>query len=151
LLKADHPAVWNTLEEVGSPLSALIAMIEGHPIVAEGSAAAHQLLGVDQQMRMIIVSPDVRTYALLATFVPAVRLDGVVTSGHYASTVLVRGPGQASSIYRIPSGGTTIRAPVRLSIGLNRVVFTPVRTSLEAVTPSAQLQLYVKGVSLASD
>jgi hypothetical protein len=152
LLALNHPATWKTLQDIGSPLSRAIAILEGHPVLVEVSSPQLPLLDVGEQAEVIVVSPDARAAALLATWAPAVARGDAVERAAYASRVLVRGPGHASATYAIPAGGKTTRVPVQLSPGLNRIALIPLATATKrANTPTnAQQLLYVESVSVTS-
>jgi hypothetical protein len=154
LLASAHPDTWKTLEDLGSPVSRGIAVLKGHPVLAEVSSSELPLLSPGEQAELVIVSPDTRTAALLASWLPVVE-GAAATLYHtsHESTVRIRGPGHLSSVYRVPAGGETARIPVRLHPGLNRIAVVPLSTEAsgaEVVAPGARRVLYVTSFALAS-
>jgi hypothetical protein len=153
LLATTHPGTWRTLEDVSSPISTAIATVEGHPVLAEVSAAQLPLLEVGEQARLVTVSPDTRTATLRATLAPAAATAAGVQRASYASSLLVGGPGHASSIHRVRPGGEAARIPVHLSAGLNRLALTTLASESAEATAKAPISnqlLLVENLSVAS-
>jgi hypothetical protein len=152
LLATSHPGTWKTLEDIASPVSRAIAVIEGHPVLAEVTGSHLPLLNVGEQAGLTVVSPDARTATLLASLTPSTRAGAVVGRGAYPSALLVRGPGHTSSIYHIRAGGEAVRIRVRLGPGLNRFALVALGAEAKRLrsppTVSEQL-LLVENVSLA--
>jgi hypothetical protein len=154
LLASTHPGTWQTLEDVSSPISTAIVTVEGHPVLAETSEPNGSLLAVGQQDRLIIVSPDARTTALLATWAQVERNGDALERAAYPSSILVRGPGHAHSIYRISPGSRASTIPVRLNTGLNRLALIPLASEIPGSStriPASQQLLLVESLSLASN
>lgn len=152
LLALNHPGTWNTLKELGAPVSTAIAVFEGHPVLAETSAPELPALYVGERANVTIVSPGTRHIALLAVWTPAVRVENALERAKHSARVLVRGPGHASSIYRIRAGGEAARIPVRVGLGVNHIELIPLATEATettTATPASQQLLYVEKVSLA--
>jgi hypothetical protein len=119
-------------------------------VLAEVSSPQFPLLSAGEQAELIIVSPDTRTAALIAAWLPVVK--GVTHALYHTthdSKVLIRDPGYPSSVYRVPAGGETARIPVHLRPGLNRVALVALSSRLPPPAPGAQRLLYVESLSLA--
>jgi hypothetical protein len=157
-LAVTHPNTWKALEDLSSPISAAIANVVGHPVLAGISAlnltqvpsrdaAGHRVqitvfsLSSVERAELTIVSPDARTVALVAS----VRLSA---GGRYA--LRIDGSGNAGRSYPLPQVGGVVHIPVRLGWGLNRLALTPVVTSARNLPATAQVVL-VRGLSLQSD
>jgi hypothetical protein len=153
LLAVHHPGTWKTLEDVSSPVSRAIAIVAGHPVLGEVVASQLPLLNVGEQAELVIASPGVRSSALLAAWIPAMRSGGEVERAKYDSAVLIRGPGGVSSVHQIRAGGEQVRISVRLRPGLNRVTVVPLAAGASGAGPPipiSQQLLYVDRLSLAN-
>jgi len=152
LLASTHPATWNTLQDIGSPVSTLVAMVNGQPVLAETSAPTPSVLGVGDPVNVTIVSPGTRTVQLSATWIPVTAVGGAVEPATRTATLLVRGPGRASSMYRVQPGGKPVRITLHLGRGLNRLALIPLGTTANGSVSTrqsfSQLVLY-RGLSLA--
>jgi hypothetical protein len=155
LLATTHPGTWKFLEDVTSPVSRAVAMVEGHPVLGEVTAPHLPLVRFGERANVTIVSPDSRRAVLLATWEPTASAGGPVGRGRPGSALLVRGPGHAASSYRIRSGGEPTQIPVALTAGLNRLSLTPLvleaRGGRSAVEGSSQPPLLLLSVSLARE
>jgi hypothetical protein len=151
LLATTHRGVWKTLQDIGSPVSRVIASVEGHPVLAEVTGIEVPEIYAGGQKELVIVSPDARTAALQVAWVPVARSGTELLSLNRGSAVRIRGPANASSVHRIRPGGEVARIPLHLVPGLNRVTITvlPIQaaTAGPAVPISAQL-LYVENLWL---
>jgi hypothetical protein len=151
LLATTHRGIWKTLQDIGSPISRTIAVVEGRPVLAEVTGVETPEVFAGKNKELVIVSPDTRTAGLEVDWVPAVKRGAELVSPSDGSTVRIRGPGNAASVHRIRSGGEVLRIPVHLSPGVNRVTITPlpIRPSPAgpAIPISAQL-LYVESLWL---
>jgi hypothetical protein len=154
LLATEHPGTWRTLQDISSPIARAVAIVEGHPVLAEVSIPSLPLLGVGERADLVIVSPDSRTVALHADLVPATQLGTAVATATYAAPLMVHGPGDTHSIYRVRPGGETVSIPVRLSPGLNRLALIPLPASSgpgKARVPASRQLFFLRGrFSLAS-
>ncbi len=120
LLAVEHPGTWHTLEEIGSPLTRAIALIEGRPLLAEFSSP--ELLEVGEQVQVLIVSPDARRVLLLAELLPIVQQsNGNLRRGGLADTLLVRDSGRVPLVARVPPSGGHVYIPLQLRPGLNHL------------------------------
>jgi hypothetical protein len=154
LLATTHPGTWRRLQDIGSPLSTAIAIVEGHPEMAEIYATHLPVLDVGEQADLTVVSPGTRTATLLARWFPAARSGKAIVRVPYAAAVLIRGPGHRSSMYRIRASGEVARIPIRLSTGLNRLTVVPLATLATGTTPavpSSRQLLFVGKLSLTSN
>jgi hypothetical protein len=151
LLATTHPGTWRTLQDLSSPVSQAVAIVEGHSVLAEASAPNFPLLLPGEAAHVVIVSPDSRTTMLLAALIPAVESSGGLVRGGYSSSLLVSDPNHASSTYRIPAGGAVIRISASLGPGLNRLALTPLASKANGASaaPASQHVLYISGLSLA--
>jgi hypothetical protein len=147
LLSKTHPGTWNTLESVTAPISTVMAVLAGHPILA-GVQAANQAelspvsltsigrgvesfwLTVGTSARLTIVSPDQRVAAIVATMEPGAELRRGATL-----SVRIADASRAPREYSIDGGGP-LRLPIELKRGLNRLVLTPVATATNTPNPA---------------
>ncbi len=151
LLASTHPATWTTLQDVGSPVSTLVAMIGGQPVLAETSAPKSSLLRVGEPVNVTVVSPGSRTVLLSARWIPVTAVGSAVEHATRIATVLVHGPGRTSSTYRVRPGDETVRIPVRLDRGLNRLALIPLATEANGRASTRQLPselVLYRGLSL---
>lgn len=169
LFDSTHPGTWSTLEDVGSPLSAAIATVAGHPVLAEIHATETYRaapvnytslespikefgVGVGERTSLTIVSPDARAVTLVARMVPGITTPGGAEPSTAAAKLLVRGPRHTDFTYTIPPVGAKLRIPLRLGGGVNHLTFTTLAAPPNRVKPaipgSRQL-LVVTSVSLA--
>ncbi len=124
-LAVRHPHTWRTLEDAGAPLSTAIDSIIGHPVLAANFERASTgvnelLLAPTQRETLTVVSPGVRTAALILTgeLLPGTQYRlGIDASG------------SPTAIYRVPHGGEVLELPLRLHRGLNHVTFFPIPLS----------------------
>jgi hypothetical protein len=137
LLAITHPGTWDTLEDIGSPLSTAIASVLGHPVLGAinaynvgvhapltymnlGTGVSSFTLNSVEQAGITIVSPNGRRAGLAAD----VELAPGTSYG-----VRLKGSGNTSSNYTLPAGGGLIDIPISLSGGINRFTLTPVPLS----------------------
>jgi hypothetical protein len=169
-LAVNYPGTWAALQRVGSPLSAVIARVVGHPVLAEvltkhvseyspvsyTSLDLHGessfWLDVGEPADFAIVSPDSRTAALALNASPGIeRLGSGIEAGGPPVGVTVLGPKQAPAAYLVPSGGQTLHIPVRLGPGVNRFELRPLAGTFRLPNrsnPTAASVLVVSKVSL---
>jgi hypothetical protein len=151
LLATGHPGTWRTLQDITAAVSWAAAIAEGHPVLAEATAPELPWLAVGERDNLVIVSPGTTKATLVAAFVTARRSGGAIERGASGATLLVRGPGRASSTYQIPAGGGAVRVLLRLSPGLNRLSLIPLSTKAsggETPTRASQQLLGVEDMSL---
>ncbi len=161
---AGLPGVWSTLEDIGSPVSTVIATIAGRPVLGEvyapnvprgahvryvglGSGITGFSLRAGDQADLTIVSPGVREAVLLANVAPGPAL------GAGASLWAVIGElGHVSHTYPLPARGGVARIPVLLGPGVNHLTLSPLASAIRLRnprTPSTQSLLIVTNLSLA--
>jgi hypothetical protein len=145
LLKATHPGVWRTLEGAGSPLSTLMAMVAGRPVIAEVSAPILQTtavgyttvgagvssfaLGVHDSASITVVSPDRREAALVASLSP-----GPVAAPRATVTVIVASTHAKSTTKVLPGGPQ--RLPIQLRRGINHLTLSSAASRVMLPNPS---------------
>jgi hypothetical protein len=118
-LASTHPSLWRSLEDIGSPLSTAIAIVIGHPVVADVSSGP-VALDVNEYEGVTVVSPDARRAVLSADVeTPTGTLFGLRVSG----------PNGASQAYRVSESSGRVTFPLQLSRGINRVRIAPVALS----------------------
>lgn len=158
------PGVWATLENVGTPVSMVIATVAGHPVLGEVSAPHPQSgttrypglsagipafwLGVGDHADLTIASPGARTAALRADVAP-----GSALAAGAALWAVVGERGHVSHSYRLPVGGGVVHIPVLLGPGVNQLVLSPLASAIRVSdrgTPSARPLLVVSGLSLVT-
>ncbi len=143
-LAVEHHGEWNTLQDAGSPLTALIARLAGRPVLAEvltknvkeytpvtyTSLNVHAeesfWLGAAEPATIVVASPDTRTAALVLGMSPGLETPRGIEPGGAAVSVTLLSPNQAPASYVVPPGGRLVRAAVRLSPGVNRFELRPV-------------------------
>jgi hypothetical protein len=130
LLAVKHPTTWTELQDITSPISRVIAIVEGHAVLAEESVPSLPLLGVGERAKIVIVSPDTRTISLRATLVPATQVGTTVETASHAASLLVLGPGRERTLHRIRPGGEAVAISVRVGAGLNRLMLVPLASSV---------------------
>jgi hypothetical protein len=146
-LAVEHPGTWRTLQDVGSPLSAVIARVAGQPVLAEvltkhveeytpvsyTSLDIHGeksfWLGAEEPAAITIVSPDTRTAALVLNMLPGLEKSEVIKPGGGAVGVTVLSSTHALGTYVVPPDGRLVRVPVRLTPGVNRFEMRPVAST----------------------
>jgi hypothetical protein len=165
LLAVKHPGTWTDLEDTASPVSAAIAAVVGHPVLAAVSAPDFKELspitytsvglgttafglGAGEQATLTIVSPDTREAALLVR----ARLNPALGPGA-SGGLLVSYSSHASSSYRLPAGGTA-QIPVRLGSGVNHIALSALLGRAgappTAASPGPEPLLAVTRLSLAA-
>jgi hypothetical protein len=138
---------WRTLVSLGEPLSTAMAVLVGHPVLAEvftpilqrnpinyaniGTEATGFSLTTGGQVAITIVSPDSREGVLVADTSPGPALGAGVPL-----EARIEGPGHASHIYRLPAGAQKARMPLQLDRGVNQFVLRPVANAANRVNPS---------------
>ncbi len=147
-LATTHSHTWATLEEISSPLSVAIAMVAGHPVLAEvsapnilkstpvsytnfGSGVTAFWLSANEQADLTIVSPDNREAALRAHVSTGPELEAGASL-----RVRVQGPGRASYTYPLPVAGEEAQIPVHLKRGVNRLALSPLAGAVNRVNPA---------------
>lgn len=147
-----QPGIWKSLADIGSPVSTVLASIEGHPVLAEITGPNAPQPSVAEQVGITVVSPDARKAVLLANLVPAVKIGGVTERGNYDSRVLIHGPEHTRSIYRVRPGGPAVRFPLQLRSGLNRLTLVPLGTQAprgRLTIPTSSQLLIIESMSVA--
>lgn len=162
-LALNHPGTWATLEDIGSPLSTLIAQAAGHPVMASvsaknlgpfepvrytglGSGPNSLTLSVDEQARFAVVSPDHRRASLV----------GLMSQRHQAEAsfppvaVHLKGPGGTSHNYSLPAASGEVLIPVELNRGVNHFVLSPQLTVESQINPSLPV-LLIENLKVASE
>jgi hypothetical protein len=126
-LAVGHPSTWRTLEEVGTPISTVIAFAIGHPVIAPNfgslnsrGGALEYVLSPIEQGDLTIVSPGTRSATLMVKVQlrPGTRYE-----------VGVSGPRGENASFPVPKGGGTVALPLRLDSGLNYIALRPVGVS----------------------
>jgi hypothetical protein len=162
-LAVKHPGTWSTLEDIGSPLSTVIAMIAGHPLLASVSALeigphrperytgletepAAFLLAAGEQAHFTIVSPEherallsaaiVQRHASKASFPPV--------------AVQITGPGDSGHSYVIPEKAGRLEIPVQLNTGVNHFTLTPQPAAAHQAIPNVKA-LLVEDLSVSGN
>jgi hypothetical protein len=168
LLDDTHHGIWRTLEDIGSPLSAVIANVAGRPMLAEVNApetfrsapVSYTSLespikefgvGVGERASVTIVSPNTREVVLVARVIPAIAVAGGASVSTAAAKLRVRGPSDTDSTYTIPPGGAGIPIQLRLGGGVNHVTFIPLAVPpnrAEPAIPVTHQLLVVASLSL---
>jgi hypothetical protein len=148
-LAATDPGTWRALQEIGSPLSTVLAAAVGHPVVGEIQAKnagierteAHAALSTS--ISYFTLSPaEHANFTIVAPGSGSATLSMDVELGAGARDgVRVEGPGRASANYAPPAGGGVLEAPVSLSRGLNRLTVSPIATPAEKRAITAPVML----------
>jgi hypothetical protein len=170
-LAVEHPGAWAALQDASSPLSAVIARVVGHPLLAEvltkhvkeytpvryTSLTLHGeesfWLDAEERADIAIASPDSRTAVLVLEALPGVERpvgSGPESGGGPVSVTVLR-PKQAPATYLVPSGGRTLHIPVRLGPGVNRFELSPVASTFtlpDRSNPTTVSLLLVSKLSL---
>jgi hypothetical protein len=134
-----RPATWRALVKLGSPVSIVMAMLAGHPVLGGVNAAQtvssvpHYgelstektgfLLNAGGQAEVTIVSPNDREAALAGNVLRGPALPDNASLG-----ASISGPGQA--VRRYPSLQGYVEMPVRLRRGVNQLTIRPLIRSL---------------------
>jgi hypothetical protein len=165
LLATTLPGAWATLEDFGAPVSVAIATVAGRPVLAELSApnSGHVSnlsftslsvgtpsfwLSSSGQANLTIVSPGARNATLLVSVLP-----GAARGAHASLWVVLTNPEHWHHTYLLPSRGGVARIPVPLSIGVNRLVLSPLASAIklrDRATPSTQPLLVVRSLALSA-
>jgi hypothetical protein len=143
-----HPATWRTLEDIGSPVSTLIAAVMGHPVVAEVTAG-HEAIGpggnTDLETRVTEFSLGFHEQAALTVVSPFAGKGVLVASVALASggryKVRVFGPGDTARDYPLPADGGPVEIPVSLNLGLNRLALSPMAGASTVPEAAASSQI----------
>jgi hypothetical protein len=132
----NHGAL-RTAVDIGSPLSAAIAALVGHPVIAEiatpneigtievsstnlePNITSFWLTARDRAAEVVIVSPDEREVALAGS----VAAGPAIGRGVQPDLVLA-GSGKAVRVLRPPLQGGALEIPVHLSQGVNRIILS---------------------------
>ena len=138
LLRLEHPAIFNTLEDVTSPFATVATMIGGKPQIAridDGPlpvATATGNIGFSEDharawlgsvpMSLTVISPGTRHIAIFATVSPGPGVPPLHKLG-----VMVSSQGSPAIV---PLIGKRARLPVSLHWGLNRVRITLAETPI---------------------
>ncbi len=144
-LAVEHHGTWNTLQDLGSPLSSVIARIVGRPVLAEVftryvaqykpvhytslDTVAPEALWLEAGNRadITIVSPGTRTAALVLNTLSGVETPTgkIEPAGGSVSFTLLDST-HALSTYTVPPRGLKLRIPLHLSPGVDRFELRPV-------------------------
>jgi hypothetical protein len=163
VLALQAPGTWATLEDIGSPLSTLIANTVGHPVMASVSAKnlgpyepvrytglstgpTFFSLSVDEQARFTVVSPDHRKASLAGTITQRHQSE----ASFPAVAVRIQGPGSASRYYTLPAAGGEVLIPVELNRGVNHFVLSPRLSAATQTNPRLPV-LLVENLTVAAE
>jgi hypothetical protein len=152
LLAVNHPDTWKALQDVGAPVSSAIAMVKGHPVLAEVSAPNPPLLPIGDPAHVVIVSPDARTTTVYATLTPVATVGSGLEIRQDPARFRFGGPGNESATYQVPVGGGTVPITVHVSQGFNRFDLTSLSLDSSApksAVPPSQQFLFLGNVSIA--
>jgi hypothetical protein len=169
-LAVEHPGTWAELQDLGSPLSSVIARLAGGPVLAEvstpnvlhsapvhytslGSADDRFWLEADNRANLTVASPDARKAVLTLDVVPAVETleTQSIQPGRETVGMTLHGSWQASAAYLIPPAGRRLRIGLQLHAGVNHLELSPVASTLALPnprTPALSSVLLVSGLSL---
>jgi hypothetical protein len=171
-LAVEHPGTWAALQDAGSPLSAVLARVVGHPLLAETltkhvneytpvhftSLTMHEeesfWLEAGERADFAIVSPDARTAALALEMSAGVEAEGVISPGGGTVGVTFLSGARPPATYYIPPGFAVLRIPVRLVPGVNRFEMRPLAGTFrlpDREHPRAISELVVTKVSLENN
>ena len=138
LLELEHPAVFNALEDVTSPLPTLATVLRGQPELARvdnGPLPVSAPLGATEAgatawlgaypVTLVVVSPGSQTADVTAV---ATAAPGAPAAS--AQVIEVRSPGRRPAAVPVVSAG--VRLPLKLHWGLNRIRVTLVHPSASA-------------------
>jgi hypothetical protein len=156
-LASTEPGTWRALQDIGSPVSTVIAELAGHPLLGEIQAKnaginrteahaalttsiSYVMLSPGEHAKLTIVAPSAGAATLTAAF----QLSPGARYG-----VHVAGPGRASANYQLPARGGLLEIPMQLSRGLNRLVLSPVASSAHKPATSETVMI-VYDMSVAS-
>ncbi len=148
-LAAEHPGTWRELQDLGSPLSAVLARLAGHPVLVEvltpdtlddrpvgyttlGTGIDQFGLGPGTNAALTIASPDARTAAFALEMTPAFY-DERTQETHLQTGeegLTLSGGGQAPIAYVAHNYPLRVRIPVHLRAGVNRFVLAPIASTL---------------------
>jgi hypothetical protein len=147
----EHPSILRKAVAAGAPLSTVIAMTVGHPMLAEvstpnvlrGSPGVSDLeanvawfwLTVHDRAEIVVVSPDDRMATLTGTM-----LRGAANSPGSRPQLRVAEPSGKIQLVPVPSAESEVRIPIDLSRGVNRLSLSPVTIRPSAVTLEAEPQ-----------
>ncbi len=148
-LAVEHPGTWRELQDIGSPLSAVLTGIAGHPVLVEvvtpdllaarpvgyttlGTGIDQFGLGPGTKANLTIVSPDARTAVLSLEMTPTIYAESAQQVSEQTSTegMTISGPRQAPAAYVAHEHSRRVRIPLRLSTGVNRFTFAPIASTL---------------------
>jgi hypothetical protein len=154
ILRLNHPGTMNSLQSAASPISTVLAELDGRPILAEieapnlsqispvgvtsvGTGVEAFWLPPATPAELTIVSPNQREAAIVATLGSggalragaslSVHVDDSLS--HYAFSIVKKGKST------IPSGGA-VRLPIKLKRGINRVTLTPLASAVNVSDPA---------------
>jgi hypothetical protein len=156
-LASTEPGTWRALQDIGSPVSTVIAELAGHPVLGEIQAKnagiarteAHEPLSTSisyfslspsEHANLTIVAPS----AGRATLFASVELG---SGNRYG--VRVAGPGATSARYQLPVGGGLLEVPLTLRRGLNRLTLSPLATAAQKRRATGPVMLVYR-LSVAS-
>jgi hypothetical protein len=148
-LAVEHPGTWHELQDIGSPLSAVLSGIAGRPVLVEvitqdpiaskpvgyttlGTGIDQFGLGPGTSANLTIASPDTRTAALALEMTPGFYDESTQQMHSQTGTegLALGGGGRVPLAYLARQYTRRIRIPVDLHAGLNRFLLEPIASTL---------------------
>ncbi len=163
-LPGTHPETWKRLEHAGSPVSTMIAMAAGRPILATvnapnfaqvspvkytslGAGVTAFALSSADAATLTIVSPSAREAGLVLVTAP-----GPALRPGASVHLTLQGPDSRRVTYRVEPG--SVRLPVHLRRGLNRFSLSAGESAArpaDPANPPANIVVGVNPLTLAYD
>jgi hypothetical protein len=154
-LSTTHPGIFDTLEDITSPFATLATMVIGRPVLVRvvdalqtevpeslgqfGEGGADAWVGVGEgPLTVVVDSPHAEHMDLTAS-----TLLGVGAPTPAKLTLRVTSPGRAPLPVPVPVPGETVRLPIDLHWGLNRI-----NVELSGPQGSSPDELYLGGLEL---
>jgi hypothetical protein len=161
-LAVKHPGTWATLEDIGSPLSTLIATLAGRPLMANVSATdlgpggMHRYTGLETGPTFFYLALNEQAhFTIVASGRERALLTGVARQRHeneagFPPVVAhITGPGGSARNYTLPEKAGAFQIPVLLNTGVNHFTLTPELTDTARINPSLQA-LYIENLSVSA-
>ncbi len=169
-LAVEHPGTWKTLQDAGSPLSALVAAAAGGPVLAEVQTPnvleslhpGYTTLGDDdiekfwlaggQNASFVVASPGARTVTLAMTIEPGIVDDETsrLQYGVGSAGVALRAGAHEPLNYQVPARGTRLQVALPVHAGVNRFQLAPIARTLalpDLSHPELRTALLVSDIS----
>jgi hypothetical protein len=143
----EDPSAWRTAGDIAAPVSTVVAIAVGHPMLAEiytpnvlradrsntdlETNVTGFWLTAHDEAEIVIVSPGDRKVALAGTI-----FQGPAKSMHPAIRIV--GPSRTTQIVRVPAEQTEITIPIDLHRGINRLFVSPEAAGRSASTPESE-------------